>query len=333
MCVWQAGGSPDGGRRIVFDAADQGLSALGHIVEHDWLRLALWQGLEAQAPAGRLSFLAGEKLVRVALDQAAATLVLGDGARLRARLVIGADGTESFVRESLGLGSSGHSYGQLALVAHVSAERAHQDTAWQCFRPAGPVALLPLADGRCSIVWSLPEAEARALHQQDEAGFGDRLTEATAGVLGRLSLTTPRLVFPLAARHAHRYTAPRCALVGDAAHQVHPLAGQGINLGLLDAAELAETLALHLVATRLADPGDARVLRRYERARKGPNLAGLVAMDALHRAFTSPWPGVPELAGTGLALVDGLGPLKRWLARQAMGGATAPEGRDSHAGL
>lgn len=333
MCVWQAGGSPEGGRRIVFDAAEQGLSALGHIVEHDWLRLALWQGLEAEEQAGRLVFLAGEQPVRIEMDQEAATLLLDDGSRLRARLVIGADGTESFVREALGLRSSGHSYGQLAIVAHVAGERSHQDTAWQCFQPVGPVALLPLADGRCSIVWSLPEAEARALQQQDETTFGDRLTEATAGVLGRLRLTTPRIMFALAARHAHRYTAPRCALIGDAAHQIHPLAGQGINLGLLDAAELAETLALHLKATRFADPGDARVLRRYERARKGANLLGLATMEGLHRAFTSPWPGVADMAGRGLGLVDRLGPLKRLLARQAMGPGSVTGGRDSHAGL
>jgi len=333
MCVWQAGGSPAGGRRIVFDVADQGLPALGHIVEHDWLRLALWQGLDAGVSSGQVLFLSGEPPLRIDQEPDTATLVLADGARLGARLIIGADGADSFVRRTLGLTGTGHGYGQRALVAHVAGERSHADTAWQCFQPGGPVALLPLTDGRCSIVWSLPDLAARELEQADADTFGARLTEATAGVLGRLQLTTGRLGFPLAAHHAHRYTAPRCALIGDAAHQIHPLAGQGINLGLLDAAELARTLAEHLKTTRLADPGDVRALRRYERARKGANLLGLATMEGLHHLFTSTWPGVADAAGLGLGLVDRLGPLKRMLARQALGPAPAASARDTHADL
>ena len=149
-------------------------------------------------------------------------------------------------------------------------ERPHQRTAWQCFTPEGPLALLPLADGRSSVVWSCVEAAARSLAARPTLNSARALTAATGGVLGNLRVTTPRLALPLAARHTHRYTGECFALIGDAAHQVHPLAGQGINLGLLDAAVLAETLATHLLGKRLADPGDALVLRRYERWRKGP---------------------------------------------------------------
>jgi 2-octaprenylphenol hydroxylase len=149
------------------------------------------------------------------------------------------------------------------------------------------VALLPLADGRCSIVWSCFEAEARELAALSDDEFGARLSAATGNVLGKLRVTTRRMAFSLAARHTRRYTGARFALIGDAAHQIHPLAGQGINLGLLDAATLAHTLASHLLATPLADPGDALVLRRYERARKGDNLLTMAAMEGLHRVFTS----------------------------------------------
>ena len=181
------------------------------------------------------------------------------------------------------------------------------------------MALLPLADGRCSIVWSCFEPEARELLALADEEFGARLTAATGHVLGTLLPTTLRVALPLAALHARRYTGARFALIGDAAHQIHPLAGQGINLGLLDARALAEVLAGQLVGTRLADPGDARLLRRYERSRKGANLLTLAAMEGLHRVFTAPSPALTKLAAAGLGAVDRFPALKRMFMNQAAG--------------
>jgi 2-octaprenylphenol hydroxylase len=227
------------------------------------------------------------------------------------------------VREQLRLKTTAREYGQSALVSHISCERPHERTAWQCFTHGGPVALLPLADGRCSLVWSCFEAEARELAALPDEEFGVRLTAVTGNVLGRLRVTTRRLAVPLAARHTHRYTGARFALIGDAAHQIHPLAGQGINLGILDAAALADTLASHLLGTPLADPGDALVLRRYERARKGNNLLTMATMEGLHRVFTSDSSSLTRLATAGLGVVDRLPFLKRLFAEQATGSVTA----------
>ncbi len=330
MRVWQADGSPFGTGSLAFDAAESGLPELGHIVEHDWLRQSLWQVLAADS--GAVALRTGSVPVELRAEPAAMAVRLADGEWLRCRLLVGADGADSWVRTQLRLQSTARDYGQLALVGHVSSERPHERTAWQCFTHQGPVALLPLADGRSSIVWSCFDAEARELAALPDTEFGIRLTAATASVLGRLEVTTPRLAVPLAARHTHRYTGPRFALIGDAAHQIHPLAGLGINLGLLDAAALAETLATHLLGTRLADPGDALVLRRYERSRKGANLLTMAAMEGLHRVFTSDWSALTRLATAGLGAVDRLPLLKRLLTEQATGSGRAGA-RERHAGL
>lgn len=321
MRVWQADGTAYGPGSIGFDAADSGWSELGHIVEHDWLRQCLWNGLAASSPgAGRPVAMIGHgTAVELQQESDAMVVRLDNGDVLRTRLLVGADGVHSWVREQLHLNTSARAYGQTALVAHVSSEKAHEATAWQCFTRSGPVALLPLADGRSSIVWSCFDAEARELAGLGPDEFEARLTSATGAILGRLRLTTPRLAFPLAAQHTHRYTGARFALIGDAAHQIHPLAGQGINLGLLDAATLAETLALHVRDTWLADPGDALVLRRYERRRKGANLMTMATMEGLHRVFTSDSSALTQLAAAGLGMVDRLALIKRFIAAGASG--------------
>lgn len=330
MRVWQSGGTPFGPGSIGFDAADGGAADLGHIVDHDWLRYELWNRLAdpGESPA---SLLAGTPPVSLSAATDAMTVQLADGTDLRARLLVGADGADSWVRAQLGLATTGWEYGQLAVVGHVSSERPHERTAWQCFTPGGPVALLPLADGRSSIVWSCFEDTAREIAALPDDEFGARLTAATGRVLGELRATTPRLAVPLAARHTHRYTGARFALIGDAAHQIHPLAGQGINLGLQDVAALAGILATHVLGTRLADPGDALVLRRYERWRKGANLLTMAAMEGLHRVFTSDSAALTRLAVAGLGAVDRLPAVKRLLMAQAAGSAAIPRG--PHAGL
>ncbi len=322
MRVWQSDSTVSGFGSIGFDAADSGLPELGHIVEHDWLRQSLWSVL-VEDPDGSVTLLTDADPVALLAHPDAMAVHRAGGTELRTRLLVGADGADSWVREQLRLTTTAREYGQLALVAHISCERSHERTAWQCFTHGGPVALLPLADGRCSLVWSCPEADARELVALPDDEFGARLTAATGGVLGTLRPTTRRLAVPLAARHTHRYTGPRFALIGDAAHQIHPLAGQGINLGLFDAAVLADTLASHLLGTRLADPGDALVLRRYERARKGDNLLTMATMEGLHRVFTSDSSALMRLATSALGAVDRLPHIKRLFANQAMGLAAA----------
>jgi ubiquinone biosynthesis UbiH/UbiF/VisC/COQ6 family hydroxylase len=326
MRVWQAAGTPFGPCSLGFDAAESGTPNLGHIVDHDWLRLSLWNRV-ADAATGPLDLITGAVPAGLDPGRDAVTVRLADGAALTTRLLVGADGAESWVRDSLGVQTSGHAYGQLAIVGHVASERPHARTAWQCFTPAGPVALLPLADGRSSIVWSCLEDAARELVALPAGEFNARLTAATGQVLGALELTTPRLTVPLAVRHTHRYTGERFALIGDAAHQIHPLAGQGINLGLQDVDALVGALATHLLGTPLADPGDMQVLRRYERERKGANLLTMAAMEGLHRVFTSESSALTQLAAAGLGVVDRLPVVKRVLMARAAGHAEASRGR------
>ncbi len=327
MRIWSSAGALSGSGSIVFDAADQGLPELGHIVEHDWLRQALWESRpELLITAAPVALDAGPHAMQIHL---------ADGSSVRTRLLVGADGTESWVREQLRVPSTGRDYHQSGIVAHVRSGREHARTAWQHFLPSGPLALLPLADGRSSIVWSCFTAEAEALMALPDSAFNERLGIASAHVLGDLELTTRRVAFSLAARHTHRYTGARFALIGDAAHQIHPLAGQGINQGLLDAAALAETVAAHLRSVPMADPGDALVLRRYERQRKGANLLTMATMEGLHGMFTSKSTVVARMAATGLGVVDRLPRLKGWLAAQAAGTtSTGMTGqRERHAAL
>lgn len=315
MVVWHESDHPGGRDSISFEAAEFGLPELGHIVDHDGLRHALWVSAVA---AGAVP-VAGRQPVALAVDGDRVRIALDDGRTVAARLVLGADGADSWVRRQLRIACTGHVYGQCALVTHVQTARPHGETAWQRFLADGPVALLPLADGRSSVVWSCAEDAAGELLEEATETFERRLGVATGHVLGEVRLAAPRAAFPLAVRHAHRYTGERFALLGDAAHQVHPLAGQGVNLGLLDAAALAESLVGHLRASALADPGDRRALRRYERWRKEANLITLGTMDGLHRLFTSRLPLVSRVAGLGLGVVDRLIPAKRMLASRALG--------------
>lgn len=315
MIVWRDGG-PQGQDSICFDAAEQGLATLGHIVENDLLCRLLWD----RAEAAGIGLLTGASPVSMEREPGQVSLQMDDGSRVATRLLVGADGAASWVREAAGLARRQWSYGQHGVVTHAQPELPHAQTAWQRFLPRGPLALLPLADGRVSIVWSCPDARASELLAGDDDALADALTTASEGVLGQLRPTVPARAFPLNAAHARAYTGERIALVGDAAHQVHPLAGQGANLGLKDAAVLAGTLSHHLEHPA-ADPGDRRVLRRYERARKADNLATLMTMDLINRAFSTGNPALAALAGSGLGLVDRFKPLKRAFAAHAAGGA------------
>ncbi len=314
MHVWDAGGNG----RIDFDAAAIGEACLAYIVENDALSASLWEVLRTGT---RVRSFCPVTIRSIEFEDRLALVALDDGTVLRTRLVVGADGASSAVRTHAGIEVRRWDYGQRAIVANVLTERSHAASAWQRFLPTGPVAFLPLADGRCSIVWSVEAATAeRLLMMQDEL-FMEALGEALGGRLGRVCATSPRRAFMLERSHAQRYVAPRVALVGDAAHVVHPLAGQGVNLGVLDAATLAEELRAAAAAHR--DPGGMPLLRRYERARKGDNLAMLFLTDTLQRLFASELPVMQRLRNAGLALTDALTPVKLALMRHAAGTAVA----------
>jgi len=308
MCVWDSADTPQGPRALQFDSADLGEPDLGHIVDGEWLRYA---AVEAARRAGVV--LVQARVSSLSVEDRWAQLGLEDGRRLRAALIVGADGAHSPIRALAGIGSHGHDYHQQALVAHVRTAAAHRDTAWQRFLPGGPLALLPLSDGRSSIVWSVPAARAQDLCALSPEEFGRQLAADSGAVLGACTLASERAAFPLKLSHADSYVQPRLALVADAAHTVHPLAGQGLNLGLRDVAALCEVLAQAPGAA-----GELAVLRHYERARKADNLAASAVFDGLNRLFGNDHPLLARLRSAGLATVQRAGPLKQWLARAAL---------------
>jgi 2-octaprenylphenol hydroxylase len=310
MVVWEGLGRG----RIRFDSAALGEPDLGHIVENRVTQLALWERLE-RAPEVTL-FCPGS-CADLSLGDEAATLGLADGTRLSARLLVAADGRDSWVRETIGIATSGWDYDQRAIVANVTPTEWHAETAWQRFLPTGPLAFLPLRDGRCSIVWSAQEDRAAALMALPEDAFARELEAACERHLGDILAVGPRASVPLRLQHADQYVRPRLALIGDAAHAVHPLAGQGVNLGFLDAAELAQALDQALHHGR--DLGGTWTLRRYERARRGDNLAMLAAMDGFKRLFSNDSAPLAALRGLGLSLTDRLTPLKNHFMARALG--------------
>jgi 2-octaprenylphenol hydroxylase len=312
MRVWEG---PDAyaPSALDFDCADVGEPDLGHIVEDALLRTVLADALAA-APQAQLTI--GAEIESVEIGERDVAVALRDGGRLRATALLAADGSDSTVRRLLALPVAGHRYGQTAIVTHVTSSAEHGETAWQRFLPGGPLALLPLADGRCSIVWSLPDGEAERLLAATDAEFLAELEAASAGVVGELTACSKRIGFSLQALHAWRYTLPRVALLGDAAHTVHPLAGQGMNLGFLDAAALAAVIEDAVLAGE--DLGDHRVLRRYERERKADNLAMLAAFDGLNRLFRLPGWAAP-LRALGMRAVEAADPVKHLFMRKALG--------------
>jgi len=309
MRVWESGGG-----EVHFDSAELAEPCLGHVVENRVIvealleRLASFENVDLFRPASATHIIEGGDRTRLSLD---------DGSRLTTRLLVGADGADSVVRRHAGIGMRGWSYAQRGVVAVVRPGRHHGDTAWQRFMPSGPLAFLPLNDGRCSIVWSSDTPRADELMQLDDAQFALELESAFEYRLGSIEEVSPRAAFPLALGHAQAYVAPRLALIGDAAHTVHPLAGQGANLGVADAAALAEVVTEAVRSGR--DPGSYAVLRRYERWRKGETLLMLALMDGFKRLFGNDLMPVRLVRGAGLGLFDSVGPLKRAVMRRAMG--------------
>ena len=312
MVVWEERTDPAEPSALVFDAAELGEPDLGHIAENRGVQAAL---IERARAASVVLLCAG--VSHLASGRDAVRLLLDDGREYCASLVIGADGADSAVRRHAGIAIRGWDYGQRAVVAHLQAEHPHGATAWQRFLDTGPLALLPLSDGRVSLVWSTLPDEAEELAQCAEAAFAERVTASSAAVLGRLLPTTPRLSFPLRLVHARSYAAHRVALVGDAAHTVHPLAGQGINLAFLDAAALVDVLG-HAVAVG-DDPGEPAVLRRYERWRKAEALPTIALLDGIKRLYYGDNPLRIRLRQGALAVAQSARPLKRLLMQRALG--------------
>lgn len=310
MVVWDATGRG----YVRFDSGELGEEALGYIVENRLLQFALSQRL---ADAANVSVVRPAKPLGLSVTTDKAVVTLDDGRRLETRLLVAADGAASAVRRLAGIEVRQAAYGQQAIVAHVRTEKPHRATAWQRFMPSGPIALLPLSDGRASIVWSLDDARALEIRDLGDREFCEAAGTASGELLGRITATTPRASFPLQRLHAEEYVQPRLALIGDAAHVVHPLAGQGMNLGMLDAATLAEVILD--ARARGRDIGDLAVLRRYQRARRSDNQSMIIALDGFKRLFGNANAPLSWARNAGLCAVDRFTPLKRVFMRRAMG--------------
>ncbi|MDP2963501.1 MAG: FAD-dependent monooxygenase, partial [Sulfurimicrobium sp.] len=246
----------------------------------------------------------------------AATLTLQDGRTLRAKLIVGADGRDSWVRSQAGIEASPRAYGQDGVVANFATEKPHRNCAYQWFREDGILAYLPLPGNRISIVWSAFDALSQELMALPPDEFCRRVQEAGKNTLGKLRLITPPAAFSLRLLNLDQLVKPRVALIGDAAHNVHPLAGQGVNLGFQDAQQLARVL---LQRESQRDCGDHLLLRRYERARKEDILSMQLLTDGLQKLFNNPDPLLRTLRNTGLSLTNHLGGLKNRLMRHAIG--------------
>ena len=314
MQVWDGSGTG----QVHFSAASVHAEVLGHIVENrvvqDGLLDALYEADLGLLPGARL-----EQLRRSGDDW---LLTLTDGRELRAPLVIAADGANSAVRRLAGCATREWDYLHHAIVTSVRCSKPHQQTAWQRFTDDGPLAFLPLAKADdvehwCSIVWSTTPAEAERLMALDDAAFCHELGKAFEWRLGDVLESDPRHCIPLRQRHAKRYVEPGLALIGDAAHTIHPLAGQGVNLGFLDAAVLAEVL-LHALE-RGENLADIKVLGRFERRRMPHNLAMMAAMEGFERLFQADPLPLRWLRNSGLNLVDGANEAKALFVRQALG--------------
>ncbi len=298
---------------LEFSAYDSGVGELAWIVESSELLAVLWQALEHQH---NLELICPDRCETLHLRGDAAELTLDGGRTLRARLLVAADGMHSWARQEAGIAVREKAYGQMGVVTNFACAGAHHNTAYQWFREDGVLAYLPLPGKRMSMVWSTPDARAAELLALPAAALCARVAAAGGDALGELELLAPAHQFPLSRLRASRLIAPRIALIGDAAHVLHPLAGQGVNLGFGDAAVLARVL---LQRELFRDPGEIRLLRRYERARAEDILALAIVTDALQRLFAAPGAVAARLRNAGLNLSNALPVVKNLLIRRALG--------------
>ena len=309
MRVWDAGG----GDELAFDAATLARDELGWIVENGLLVDRLWAalvaaGVQVHCPA---------RVQGMEQDEAGVRLQLDDGTRLEARVAVAADGGASELRRLAGLDVDAHDYGQRGVVAFIETADPHQETAWQRFLPTGPLALLPFTQGRSSIVWTLPEAEAARVLALDDAAFAVALTDASAARLGRAVPVSERAAFPLRRQLVRQQVAGRVLVLGDAAHVVHPLAGQGVNLGLRDVAALRAEV--ESAQARRVDWASAHRLQRWARRRRSDNTVSAYAFEGINRLYSNADPLAVLARGPLLGLAGKLPPLTRALWRHAAG--------------
>ena len=313
MRVWDGSGTGS----VHFSAASVHAETLGHIVENRVVQDALLERLHDS----QIGLFGNARLEQLRRSGDGWLLTLADGRELRAPLLVAADGANSAVRRLAGCATREWNYLHHAIVTSVRCARPHQATAWQRFTDDGPLAFLPLQRGDdahwCSIVWSTLPAEAERLMALDDEAFRHELGKAFEWRLGEVTQVDPRLCIPLRQRHAKRYVESGLALIGDAAHSIHPLAGQGVNLGFLDAAVLAEVL-LHAIE-RGEQPNDVRVLSRYERRRMPHNLAMMAAMEGFERLFQADPLPIRLLRNSGLNWIDELPDAKALFVRRALG--------------
>ena len=312
MQVWDA----EGTGQVEFSAAELHVDCLGTLVENRETVWALQQAINdcenIQQIREWVSHIDNQN------EDGTTPLFLKNGEQLNAKLVIGADGALSRIKQWAEFGNREWDYHHKAIVATVKTELSHQDTAWQRFRQQGPLALLPMAEANtCSIVWSTSEEECDAMLALSENDFCQALSTAFESRLGRITEVGPRAAFPLRQRHAKNYVVPGIALVGDAAHTIHPLAGQGVNLGFKDAAALSEEIQRAIKAG--ISPGDISVLKRYERRRQGDNLAMMAVMESFKRLFAAEQPLLRWMRNEGMRLFNKASMVKQHVVMQAMG--------------
>lgn len=313
MCVWD----DEGTGSIHFNAQELGQNQLGVIVENQWLLQALLERLTASA---QVDVIRGSGVEAFSLHQTQQQVTLSNEQTVRGTLLIAADGGQSKIRELANMPTRAWNYQHKAIVTTVKTAHQHQYTAWQNFLSTGPLAFLPLADSSeqySSIVWSAENERADELMAMDVDAFKHALGRAFHYRLGDIVDTAERFCFPLVQRHAVEYIAPQLALVGDAAHTIHPLAGQGVNLGLLDVCALSQEITR--ASSRQLLLSDMSILRRYQRQRKKNNLEIMLLMEGFKRLFGRRDLPVRWLRNQGLKSVDGIKPLKSWMAKQAMG--------------
>ncbi len=316
MFVWDRSGAG----QIEFDSAELGVPELGVIVENNVLQQML---IESVQSANNISYICPEEILEIDYqlrddkEHVVSRLNLSSGKTVSAKLLVGADGVNSKVRDVAQIQRSRHSYQQQALVCNVATSESHQNTAWQCFMPSGPLAFLPLYNGYSSIVWSLDEADAQQRMALDDEAFKLALAEAFEFKLGEILDVSQRFLFPLTHGHVTEYVKPGLALIGDAAHNIHPLAGQGANLGIADAFALADVI----LTARKADRQWAALhtLMKYQRQRKGANQLMETSMTAFKELFGYKSAALSEIRNAGLSLVDHLPALKYKIIQQALG--------------
>lgn len=303
----------DAGGEIDFSAFEAGVSELGWIVESSVMACELWESVKRQ---GNLTLFCPSRPVKTEFLESAAHLTLDSGQILSGRLLVGADGRDSWVRQSAGLAAIATPYGEKGVVANFSTEEPHRNIAFQWFRDDGVLAYLPLPGNRISIVWSTPDDQADQLCALPTELFCQRVAEAGQGVLGALQLITPPAAFPLRLIRVPQTVSHRLALVGDAAHGIHPLSGHGINLGFQDAQCLAGLLSK---AQPWCDIGELRFLQRYQRARREETQLMQTTTDSLRRLFANQHPALRLVRNVGLGVTNKLPFLKNSLVRYALG--------------